>query len=128
MCPEPGSEPYWIAHAAEVKNKRYREGLLANTDSALQSRELARIRIDVPVELHADALKYKGPASRERCFQIFTELGFRMFAHEYAPTVRAYADFLPIPIYLGEEQPLNLMGPPWGTAAGASVSMNTSSC
>src|SRR5207253_8057523 len=33
-----------------------------------------------------------------------------------ADTVRAYADFLPIPIYFGlgdEEQPLNLMGPPW---------------
>ena len=86
-----GSLENLIAHAAEVKNKRYREGLLANTDSALQSRELARIRIDVPVELHADALKYKGPASRERCFQIFTELGFRMFAHEYAPTASSIA-------------------------------------
>src|SRR6478735_6045819 len=39
-----------IAHAGEVKNKRYREGLLANIDNARQSRELARIRIDVPVE------------------------------------------------------------------------------
>src|SRR5262245_2785237 len=65
-----GSLENLIAHAAEVKNKRYREGLLANTDSAIQSRELARIRVDVPVELHAEALKYKGPASRERCFQI----------------------------------------------------------
>src|SRR5215470_18102861 len=71
-----------IAHAGEVKHKRYREGLLANIDNARQSRELARIRTDVPVELNGEALKYKGPASRERCFQIFTELGFRAFAHE----------------------------------------------
>src|SRR3954469_14679573 len=32
-----------IAHAAEVKHERYREGLLANIDNARQSRELARI-------------------------------------------------------------------------------------
>src|SRR5215470_11001209 len=77
-----GSLENLIAHASEVKNKRYREGLQANTEAALQSRELARIRTDVPVELNGEALKYKGPASRERCFQIFTELGFRAFAHE----------------------------------------------
>src|SRR5262245_57828916 len=80
-----GSLENLIAHAAEVKNKRYREGLLANTESALQSRELARIRTNVPVDFEADALKYRG-GSRERSFQIFTELGFRAFAHEYAPT------------------------------------------
>lgn len=29
-------------------------------------------------------------------------------------TIRIYADFLPVPIYLqGESEPLNLMGPPW---------------
>ena len=44
-----GSLETLIAHAAEVKHKRYREGLLANVDNARQSRELARIRIDVPV-------------------------------------------------------------------------------
>src|SRR5438874_525450 len=39
-----GSLDNLIAHAPEVKNKRYREGLLANVDNARQSRELARIR------------------------------------------------------------------------------------
>ena len=34
--------------AAEVSNKRYREGLLGHAEDARQSRELARIRIDVP--------------------------------------------------------------------------------
>jgi DNA polymerase I len=74
-----------IAHASEIKHKRYREGLLANIESARQSKELARIRTDVPVEFNAEALRYRG-GSRERAFQIFTELGFRAFAHEYAPT------------------------------------------
>src|SRR5207248_2287570 len=77
--------------AAAGKHKRYREGLLANIDNARQSRELARIRTDVPVEFDADALKYRGVADRGRCFQIFTELGFRLFAHEYAPTADSIA-------------------------------------
>ena len=86
-----GSLEQLIAHAAEVKHKRYREGLLANIENARQSRELARIRTDVPIEFEPRSLKYEGPASREKCFQIFTELGFRLFAHEYAPTASSIA-------------------------------------
>src|SRR5258705_2693252 len=63
-----GSLENLIAHAADVKNKRYREGLLANIDNARQSRELARIRTDVPVEFDAEALKYTGVHDRARCF------------------------------------------------------------
>src|SRR5262245_56732851 len=39
-----GSLEELLAHAAEVSNKRYREGLLGHADAARQSRELARIR------------------------------------------------------------------------------------
>ena len=76
-----------LAHASEISNKRYREGLLAHADAARQSRELARIRTDVPVEFAPDALKYRG-ASRERCFELFTRLGFRTLVMEYAPTAQ----------------------------------------
>src|SRR5436189_194557 len=38
-----GSLENLLAHAAEVKHKRYREGLLANADAARQSREVAKI-------------------------------------------------------------------------------------
>ena len=85
-----GSLENLIAHASEVKHKRYREGLLANIDNARQSRELARIRTDVPVEFDAEALRYRG-GSRERSFQIFNELGFRALAKEYAPTADTIA-------------------------------------
>ncbi|MGH9311290.1 MAG: DNA polymerase I, partial [Vicinamibacterales bacterium] len=74
-----------LAGAGEVSNKRYREGLLAHAEDARQSRELARIRTDVPVEFEPEALRYRG-ASRERCFEIFTKLGFRSLVMEYAPT------------------------------------------
>src|SRR6266851_7378470 len=80
-----GSLENLLAHASEVKHKRYREGLLANVEQARQSRELARIRTDVPVEFDPEALRYRG-GSRERSFQIFNELGFRTLAKEYAPT------------------------------------------
>jgi DNA polymerase-1 len=74
-----------LAHASEVKGKRYREGLLAHADDARQSRELAKIRTDVPVTFDPDAVRYRG-GSRQRCFEIFSELGFRTIVTEYAPT------------------------------------------
>jgi DNA polymerase-1 len=74
-----------LDHAPEVSNKRYREGLLAHAEDARQSRELARIRTDVPVEFVPDDLRYRG-ASRQRCFELFTRLGFRTLVLEYAPT------------------------------------------
>jgi DNA polymerase-1 len=79
-----GSLDELLAHASEVTNKRYREGLLGHAEDARQSRELARIRTDVPVEFNAAALRYRG-ASRERCFELFTKLGFRTLVMEYAP-------------------------------------------
>jgi DNA polymerase-1 len=80
-----GSLENLLAHAAEVTNKRYREGLLAHADDARQSRELARIRTDVPVPFDPEAVRYRG-ASRDKCFELFTRLGFRSLILEYAPT------------------------------------------
>ena len=80
-----GSLEELLAHAADVPNKRYREGLLGHADDARQSRELARIRTDVPVAFDVNALRYRGP-SRERAFAHFTRMGFRSLVMEYAPT------------------------------------------
>ena len=79
-----GSLEHLLSHAAEISNKRYREGLLGHAEDARQSRELARIRTDVPVEFQPDTLRYRG-ASRERCFELFTRLGFRTLVMDYAP-------------------------------------------
>jgi DNA polymerase-1 len=76
-----------LEHASEVSNKRYREGLLAHAEDARQSRELARIRTDVPVPFEPEALRYRG-ASYEACFELFTRLGFRSLVLEYAPTAQ----------------------------------------
>ena len=80
-----GSLEALLEHASEVPNKRYREGLLGHAEDARQSRELARIRTDVPVEFEPEALRYRGP-TRDRCFELFTRLGFRSLVMEFAPT------------------------------------------
>ncbi len=85
-----GSLDNLLAHAAEIKNKRYREGLLAHADDARRSQQLARIRTDVPVDFVPAAVEYTG-GSRERAFQIFNDLGFRSLAKEYAPTAQTTA-------------------------------------
>ena len=80
-----GSVEALLAHAPEIKNKRYREGLLGHANAARQSLTLARIHTDVPVDFDPTAVRYRG-ASRERCFQIFNELAFHTIVAEYAPT------------------------------------------
>jgi DNA polymerase I len=80
-----GSVESLLTHASEIKNKRYREGLLGHAVEARQSLELARIRTDVAVAFDPNAVRYRG-ASRERCFQIFNELAFYTIVAEYAPT------------------------------------------
>jgi len=76
-----------LASAADIQQKRYREGLLAHADDARLSRELAKIRTDVPVTFDAEALRFKGP-SAERCYALFSSLGFRSLMAEFAPTAK----------------------------------------
>ena len=82
-----GSLEALLAHASEVANKRYREGLQNYADDARQSRTLARIHTDCPVDFTPDALVYRG-FDRERCFALFTKLGFRSLVMEFAPTAQ----------------------------------------
>ena len=60
-----GSLEALLAAAPGIQQKRYREALVANAASARDSKELARIRTDVPVTFDPDALRYRGP-TRER--------------------------------------------------------------
>ena len=80
-----GSLDSLLEHAAEIKQKKYREGLLEHADEARQSRELVTIRTDVDVPFDAETFRYRGP-SRERCYELFSRLGFRTLVPEFAPT------------------------------------------
>jgi DNA polymerase-1 len=80
-----GSLDALLEHAAEVPQKKYREALLAHAADARHSREMVRIHTSVPAVFDIDNFRYRGP-SRETCFALFTELGFRSLTMEYAPT------------------------------------------
>jgi DNA polymerase-1 len=74
-----------LEHAEAVPQKKYREALLAHAAEARSSRELLRIHTDVPVDIDVATLRYRGP-SRDECYKLFNELGFRSLVMEYAPT------------------------------------------
>jgi DNA polymerase-1 len=80
-----GSLDALLAAAPTIPQKRYREALQEHAESARASRELARIRLDVPVTFDAEAVRFRGP-SRERAFALFSALGFRTLVTEFAPT------------------------------------------
>jgi DNA polymerase-1 len=85
-----GSLDALLEAAPTVTQKRYREGLLQHAESARESQTLARIRTDVPVSFDPEALRYGGP-SRERCYALFSALGFRTLVQEFAPTAESAA-------------------------------------
>ena len=80
-----GSLDALLEQAAEVPQKRYREALLTYADDARQSRELVKIRTDVPITVTFDDFRYCG-GTRQRCYDLFSRLGFRTLLMEYAPT------------------------------------------
>lgn len=67
----------------EVKHKTYRESLQNNPDLIRKSRELARIRIDLDVELDLDLLKAR-PPDRAAAYELFKELEFAALTREFA--------------------------------------------
>jgi len=80
-----------LAAAPEITQKRYREGLLNHAAEAHASKELATIRLDVPVTFDPDALRYTGP-QRDKCYALFSTLGFRSLTAEFAPTAKDVAN------------------------------------
>lgn len=80
-----GSLEALLAAAAEIPQRKYREALQAHADDARQSRELVTIHTDVDVPFDAERFRFRG-ATRERCYTLFSTLGFRSLVTEYAPT------------------------------------------
>ena len=80
-----GSLEALLAHANEIKQKKYREGLLTYADQARQSRELVTIHTDVDVPFELERFTFRG-ANRQRCYELFAKLEFRTLVPEYAPT------------------------------------------
>jgi DNA polymerase-1 len=66
-----------------VKHKTYRESLRDNAELIRKSRELARIRTDIDVELRLDEIRTR-PPDRSAAYELFRELEFSNLTREYA--------------------------------------------
>src|ERR1051325_8475762 len=66
-----------------VKHKTYRESLRNNADLIRQSRDLARIRIDLDLPLNLDEIRTR-PPDRTAAYELFGELEFVNLIREYA--------------------------------------------
>ncbi|MCZ2152828.1 MAG: DNA polymerase I [Bryobacterales bacterium] len=94
LIAEFGSVEEAIQRAAEVKRKMYRESLEKNRDRILLSKELARIRIDAPLDVSLNDLAAKEPdvAALEA---VYRELEFERALREIQKAVVEKArDFL----------------------------------
>ena len=80
-----GSLDALLKQSEDVDKTRYRNALAQYPEDAKISRELVTIRTDVPVFFDREKLRYQGPLS-ERCFALFSSLGFRKLLADYAPT------------------------------------------
>jgi DNA polymerase-1 len=72
----------------QVKHKTYRESLRDNADLIRQSRELARIRLDLEVDLDLDQIKAR-PPDRAAAYELFKELEFSALTREFADAATA---------------------------------------
>lgn len=68
-----------IAHASEIKNEKLKEKVIQHADSAIMSKQLATIILDVPIEWNEEELRLKEP-DRQRLKELLDELEFRTFA------------------------------------------------
>lgn len=78
-----GSIENALEHWQDVKHKTYRESLRDNAEMIRQSRELARIKIDLDIELDLDLIKSR-PPDRAAAYELFRELEFANLTREFA--------------------------------------------
>ena len=74
-----GSIDAALAGWESVKHKTYRESLRNNADLIRQSRELARIRVDLDMPLDLDQIKAR-PPDRVAAYELFHELEFAVLS------------------------------------------------
>lgn len=81
-----------LAHAAEISKPRLRQSLLEFSSLARQSRELALLHKDVPIDLNFDSLRLKQPDNAE-LLSLFRELEFTSLLKIVAPEPSAAGEY-----------------------------------
>ncbi|MGB7213109.1 MAG: DNA polymerase I [Gemmatimonadales bacterium] len=77
-----------LAHAGEIKQKRYREGLEQHADEARLSRRLVTIRLDAPIRLDIEAFATR-PPDPDALARLFAELEFTSLLRQLGAEVTA---------------------------------------
>jgi DNA polymerase-1 len=77
-----------------VKHKTYRESLRDNADLIRQSRELARIRLDLDVPLDLENFRTR-PPDRTAAYELFRELEFAALTREYSDAAQTRPSVAP---------------------------------
>ena len=85
LLAEFGSLDRLLERAPELSKKKLRTALTEHAGDARRSRELVRIRVDAPIDADPADFRYRG-ADRERCYALFSALGFKSLLNEFAPT------------------------------------------
>ncbi len=78
-----GSIERALEHWEEVKHKTYRESLRDNAEITRQSRQLATIKTDVPIEFDLEKFRLQ-PPDRSAAYHLFRELEFQSLTREFA--------------------------------------------
>jgi DNA polymerase I len=73
-----GTLDHILANADKAQGKKLQENLVAFADQARMSRELVRLRTDLPLEIDFDAARIQTP-DRPKLHEFFKLLGFRRF-------------------------------------------------
>jgi len=81
---EYGSLDSVLQNINSITDKRAHAALKENTESALLSRTLATIKLDVPLELKPTDLRI-GEVDNEKAFDFFQQMEFRTLADRFAP-------------------------------------------
>jgi DNA polymerase I len=89
-----GSIENALEHWEDIKHKTYRESLRDNADIIRQSRELARIKVDLDIELDLDLIKSR-PTDRAAAYELFRELEFANLTREFADAATEAAPAAP---------------------------------
>jgi len=84
LIEEHGSIDEIIRNTERLRNPKLRESVRTYGDQALLSRDLARIRTDVPLDLDLEEARLREP-DREALARIFRELEFSSLLREFSP-------------------------------------------
>lgn len=87
-----GSIEAVLAHAKEIAKPKLRQSLIEHAELARKSRELARLKTDLPIPIDFEVLKRREPDAAE-LMSIFRELEFTSLLRLVTPAPQAEAEY-----------------------------------